>query len=182
MGEDLDAITRGIKKKKREPFFGSNDAIIKSMVDKIPATGGSVNKHAFAGLVTGTLQANAAYLLKAKSGTIDPNSDSLRQSFYRRHKLVKRRQTSSRSNLSQEQKESAELAFCNSVNSKIIENDILDALIINFDETSLPVTPAQSYTMEQRGAKTLKLQVLQMRETLLVFLPEHEMAPNWISR
>lgn len=119
--------------------------------------GGAINKSVFAGLVRGTLEAKAPHLLIENGGVIDPASDSLRQSFYRRHKLVKRRKTSSRTNLSQEQKEDRVATFCNEVNDKIHSNDILDALVINFDETSLPALPAQSYTMAIRGATNVRI-------------------------
>ena len=39
----------------------------------------------------------------------------------------------------------------------IIDNDILDELIINFDETSLPVLPVQSYAVNVRGSTDVKI-------------------------
>ena len=131
--------------------------MIKNMIQSIRTGGGSINKCVFIGLVRGALLAKAPHLLSCNNGPIDPTSDSLRQSFYRRHKLCKRRKTSSRTNLSQEQKEEREARFCDDVNNKIINNDILDALVINFDETSLPLCPVQSYTMEQRGANNVRI-------------------------
>ena len=103
------------------------------------------------------MEKDAPYLLKENGGPIDPHSRSLRQSWCRRHSFVKRRKTSSRKGLSEQEVEEKKSAFCEDVNQKIRDNDILDGLIINFDETGLPVLPTDSYTLEVRGATTVKI-------------------------
>ena len=66
--------------------------------------------------------------------------------------LVQRQATSWRKRITVADRRRRKKEFANRVNEKIIMYDIDECMVINFDETNLPVLPVQLYTMEVRCA------------------------------
>ena len=138
-----------IYKKGRPVSLGDCDVMVKEYIGALRKGGGIVNGAVLSGAIQGILSAEAPHKLKSNGGDINPNSYSLIQSLYRRFKLVKRRGTSSRGVVDIEEIVGIKDKFVKEIESLILEHEIPNDLIINFDETSLPIIPASDYTMEQ---------------------------------
>ena len=95
--------------------------------------------------------------LSAKGGDVDPSAYSLIQSLYRRYGLVKRRGTSSRGAVDIEEVVGIKEKFVAECEEIILEKAIPKELMINYDETALPIVPTSDYTMDKKGKKTIKI-------------------------
>jgi hypothetical protein len=128
------------------------------MVMNIRRGGGAINKAIISALIVTLLtEKKATHLLKINGGSVDPNSPSLITSIYKRYNLVQRRATSTRKQLSEAERGEKTAAFIRGVQQTIDEHGIIDALVINYDETCLSALPSNDYTMEVRGAGTVKI-------------------------
>ena len=146
-----------VKKPTKKPYFGRFDGVIKNTIDGLRDGGTAINKATFIGVVQGTLTASAPHTLITNGGHIDPASRGLRQSFYKRHNMVRRRKTSSRKSITDHERALLHEEFVETVNNDIEQFEIEDELVINFDETALPILPAESYTMNVRGGTNVRI-------------------------
>eukprot|EP00483_Globobulimina_turgida_P007786 UN07801 len=114
-------------KPKHMPLLGEFDKKCKAACDALRSAGGAVNKSVLAAIIQTKLESGGArYMLKENGGTIDPQSATLHQSLYRRWNYVKRRATTTRKNISKEDKERKKKEFAKKVNKKIVDNNIND--------------------------------------------------------
>lgn len=139
------------------PLLGEYDKKVKEAVKQIRAAGGVVNGTVLAGLIIGVLTAEAPWMLKANGGAVDPYSKTLHQSMFARWGFAKRRGTSSRKNMPETEVNEKKNKFVAEVKQKVDDNHIPDALIINWDETSVDCIPQNNYTMDVRGVGTVKI-------------------------
>ena len=154
----MDHIEAGLNKNKtKKPILGPCDDIVFEQVQALRTAGTSVNATVLAGLICATLTKHAPWQLKSKGGAVDPHSPSLHQSFRMRHNLVMRRRTSTRKQMSERQKAKKIRAFKRKVDKLAKKYNMPDALIINFDETNVPVIPKSGYTLEVRGSRSVRI-------------------------
>ena len=144
-------------KKKRAPLLGSMDEKVWNLVKGLRIGGSVINASIIESTIRSVVSIEAPHLLSDVGGPIDPSSRSLRQSFYRRHNMVIRRATSTRKQMTAAEVTMKKQRFIREVNERVDAHNIPDALIINWDETSLPVMPTDDFTMEVRGTRTVKI-------------------------
>ena len=131
--------------------------MVKLYVKTIRDGGGIVNGAIVAGAIQGILSAEAPWRLKVNGGDIDPASPSLIQSTYRSYNLVKRKGTSSRGVVDKIEVDAIKNKFVAEIEALILEFQIPNELIINYDETGLPIIPVSDYTMAEKGSKTINI-------------------------
>ena len=147
-----------MKKQTKLPLMGKVlDNKVAALVKGLRTGGSAVTATTIAMVINTTLLRSAPWELKENGGKIDPNSRSLRSSFYRRHNLCRRAATSSRKNLSSAEIKAKHDEFIRGVNRKVKKYSIPDALVINWDETALPAMPTTAFTMNTKGDKTVRI-------------------------
>eukprot|EP01084_Bolivina_argentea_P097606 175457_1 len=146
-----------VAKSKHLPLLGRFDSKIKTECDALRNSGGVINRTVLSAIITTKLQRYASYMLLENGGTIDPSSETLHQSCYRRWKYVKRRATSTRKNMSENERKEKLKTWSTKVNKKIVEEKIHHSMVVDFDETSVAAVPSSDYTMNIRGRGTVKI-------------------------
>ena len=146
-----------VNKGTRPPMLGQYDAMVLDLLLDLRSASNAVNKSVFEICIRSVLKTHAPHKLVENGGDIDPKSDSLRTSFWRRHGLVKRRATSTRANLTENEQQERKDEFIRSVTERVREHDIPDDLIWNVDETNLRVRPSHHYTMALRGTQNISI-------------------------
>ena len=138
---------------KKPPKLGKCDEMVKEYIMAIRDGGGIVNCAVMSAAIQGIMMTEAPHRLKCNGGDVDPVSPSLIQLLYRRWKLVMRKDTSSRGAVDEQQVIDIKNKFVGKCEELISENGIPNELIINYDETGIPIVPADAYTMAEKGAK-----------------------------
>lgn len=133
------------------------DKKVASLVKGLRAGGSAVTATTLAMCIKTTMLSNAPWNLRENGGPIDPYSRSLRCSFYRRHNLCRRAATSSRKNMSSADVLAKHREFMRSVSRTVKLYSIPDALVINWDETSVPAMPTTAFTMNVKGATSVRI-------------------------
>ena len=146
-----------VKKPTKKPLLGQWDSKVHDLVKGLRTGGSPINPQVMASAIICVLSTRAPWQLKSNGGPIDPMSRSLRASMYRRYNMRRRAVTSSRKNLTADELLRKRKEFSRGVKRWVREYDIPDALVINWDETSLPVMPTTDFTMAVRGARTVKI-------------------------
>ena len=116
-----------------------------------------VNGAIISAALHGILCAEEPSALLENGGHIDCYSRSLIQSIYRRYNLVKRKGTSGRAVIDSDKILEVKNKFVEEINALVTEHEIPSELIINYDETALPIIPTAHYTMAEKGAKTVNI-------------------------
>ena len=139
-------------------MLGKYDEEVKQKVMELRSAGTAVNKRIMSAVIRSVLYANDESLLKSNGGAIDPDSRGLIQSCYRRYGLVRRRATSAKAVKKTDREiESIKRQWVQEVNDMIRSHQIRNELIISFDEISAEILPSEDYTMELRGAETVRV-------------------------
>ena len=116
-----------------------------------------VNGPIISATLHGIISASEPSALIENGGHIDCCSRSLIQSTYRRYDLCKRKGTSGRAVINTEEILKVKNQFVKEINALVTEHEIPSELIINYDETGVPIIPTAHYTMAKKGAKTVNI-------------------------
>lgn len=119
--------------------------------------GATVNAAVMTSVITSVLTRDAPQLLACNGGVVDPSSRSLRQQFYKRHDMVKRAAMSTRKQLTAAEMKEKKDTFIKQVDDRVDRHNMPDSLMINHDETALPVIPTTNFTMEVKGKRNVNI-------------------------
>ena len=131
--------------------------MVKDYIFALRSGGSPVNGAIVAGVVHAMLSVEDPSRLHENGGDIDCYKRSLIQSLYRRYNLVKRRGTSGRAVIDVDDMNATKSKFVKECEELILAHGIPPELIVNYDETGLPICPVGEYTMEVKGAKTVQI-------------------------
>jgi hypothetical protein len=154
------AIKKGVAEDKifsnnnrgRELLLGEHDSDVLLYLKQLRANGTAVNCHIVAATIDGILYAKKPSLLQCYGGYVNPNSRGLIQSIFRRLNWVRRRASSSEHKLPLDFKEKQN-EYINRISEAIKNNNISDALVINWDQTGIHLVPTANWTMAEEGSE-----------------------------
>lgn len=126
-------------------------------IDALREGGCVVNGAIVSAALHGIVCASEPSALIENGGHIDCYSRSLIQSTYRRYDLCKRKGTSGRAVINTEEILKVKNKFVEEINALVTEHEIPSELIINYDETGVPIIPTAHYTMAKKGSKTVNI-------------------------
>ena len=146
-----------VNQKTKRSLLGEHEEKIWRIVKGLRTGGSTINAAVVTSVITTVLSEDAPHLLQSNGGAVNPASRSLRQQFYKRHNLVKRAATSTRKQMSAAEMQEKRDTFIRRVEDRIRRYNIPDCLVINFDETNLPVIPTLNFTMVLRGTRNVSI-------------------------
>ena len=90
-------------------------------------------------------------LLAVNGGFLDAESKAFGKSILHRMQFVKRKGTKACKKVPDNVEELRD-QFTSSISEKVVEYSIPPELVINLDETGLPLVPVSHWTLEEKGA------------------------------
>ena len=102
--------------------------------------------------------------MKCRGGPINPDSRGLIQSCYRRWGWVRRKATQGKAKKTDSEIAAIKREWIAETNEIIRTNGIRDELILNFDEISSDVMPAEDFTVDVRGVGHVKIAGVKLAE------------------
>ena len=149
----------GLKYGSKKPLkLGKKVAeAVKECVFALSSGGSIISGAVISGAIHGILSVEDSSKLADNGGNIDVNDRSIIQRMYKRYGLVKRRGTSGRAYIDIDEMNRTKSQFVKEIEKLVIDNSIPAELIINYDETGLPICPVGDYTMDVKGATNVHI-------------------------
>lgn len=104
----------------------------------------------------GIIMATDRTMLKCNGGHIEIKDGWIR-SFAKRMRLRKRKATGARKALTEQEFNAIKVDFHQRIGTLVQAHAIPINLIINFDQTAIPLVPAPQWTLDELGTKQVKI-------------------------
>ena len=150
--DPLDISSLPLAKRGRPLLIGEElDSRVLQHIMAIRKEGGCISLKIILGAAIGILKATRPSALKVNGGPLSLTKHWAK-SFATRHKLVKRKATKAAKKIPSNFQEVKD-GFLQRIKSTVQAHSIPHNLIVNVDETGLPIVPVRSYTLEVCGEK-----------------------------
>ena len=131
------------------------DRAVQDYIEALRLAGGVVNSAIVVAAANGIVSAKDVSLLSSRGGSISITKHWAK-SLLSRMKYVKRK-CSNAGKVSLPNFERIQEVFLADIAAEVLMNDIPDELIINWDQTGLPVVPTGQWTMHHAGEKVVPI-------------------------
>lgn len=153
LGKDHDEVLELPRNVRGRPTI-LGDKLETELIDycqKVREEGGILNSTIVRAAAKGIISFRDKTLLQENGGYIELSS-SWAKSFLHRHNYVKRKGTKCARHLP-ENFEELRTEFLERISTLVQEHDIPDAMIINWDQTGVPIVPVSQWTLDVEGVK-----------------------------
>ena len=149
--DDMTPAKRGVA-----PLLGDLDQIVIDHIKGIRLAGGIVNHRIVISAALGIVKHNDKSLLAEHGGPVSLTR-TWAESLLSRMGYIRRKETKAARKLPESFPE-VKADFLQRIKSVVSQHNIPDDMIINFDQTGVPIVPVSNWTMDACGSKQVKLQ------------------------
>ena len=142
-------------KRGRPLMLGELDTRVQTAIRRIRADGGTVNRHITLATATGIIKQRKPSLLKDHGGHLNLTRHWC-ESLKKRMGLTKRKATKAARALPENFNQEKQL-YLSTIAKHIEDHQVLDSMVINFDQTGVNIIPSSEWTMDDQGTKQVKV-------------------------
>lgn len=155
-GKDAAVTSLPTKPQGRPLLLGKElDKAVQDYIEALRIAGGVVNSAIVVAAANGIVSAKDASLLVSRGGNISLNKNWAK-SLLSRMQYVKRK-CSNAGKVSLPNFKMIQGVFLADIAAEVLMNDIPDELVINWDQTGLPLVPTGNWTMHHAGEKVIPI-------------------------
>ena len=132
-------------------------------------TGGVINSHVIISTAKGVASVFNPSLLQVNSGFLGPDRKTFAESLLARMNYTKRKGTKTAKKVP-DNLENIHKRFSKEIKDKMREASVLPEMVINFDETGVPIVPQSQWMMAEQGAKQVPLTALDDKRQITAVL------------
>ena len=154
--KDVAVVSLPTKPQGRPLLLGQElDKAVQDYIEALRVAGGVVNSTIIVAAANGIVSAKDPSLLVSRGGSISINKNWAK-SLLSRMKYVKRK-CSNAGKVSLPNFKTIQAVFLADLKAEVLMNDVPDELILNWDQTGLPIIPTGQWTMHHAGDKVIPI-------------------------
>ena len=169
-GKDPGQVDMSQQKRGAAPLLGNLDQKVKDHILAIRAAGGVVNQRIVIAAATGIVKHHDRSLLSEYGGHITL-SRCWSESLMRRMGFVRRKGTKAAHKLPDNYAD-LKADFLRRITEVVSQHSIPAELVLNFDQTAVPIIPISKWTLEKQGSRQVEITGLEDKRQVTTVLCE----------